>query len=46
MNGTTIRPVVVAAGGAVRRTLRALLADLLAVFALGMLFGFLWWGAK
>jgi hypothetical protein len=28
----------------VRRMLRAVIADLLAVFTLGILFGFMWWG--
>jgi hypothetical protein len=28
----------------VRRAVRAVIADLLAVFTLGVLFGFMWWG--
>lgn len=39
----TFRPIVKPAFSFARRTIRALVADLLAVFTLGMLVGFLWW---
>lgn len=38
---STIRPVSFRA--IARRTIRAVVADLLAVFTLGVLVGFLWW---
>jgi hypothetical protein len=37
-------PPVTKVNTVVRRAVRAIIADLLAVFTLGVLFGFLWWG--
>lgn len=42
----TLRPVSRAAFRAAKRTVHGFLADALAVFTLGIIFGFLMWGPR